>query len=39
MNATNRRNQELVNWSADYSREVPVYGLPIVPAFGLRGAW
>ena len=39
MNATDRRNQELVNWTADFGREVPVYGLPIVPAFGLRGEW
>ena len=37
MNATDRRNQELVNWTADFGQEVPVYGLPIVPAFGLRG--
>jgi hypothetical protein len=39
LNATNRRNQELVNWTADYTEEVPVYGLPIIPAFGVRGEW
>ncbi len=39
MNATNHKNQEMVNWNADYSAEVPVYGLPIIPAFGLRGSW
>ena len=38
-NATNRRNVELVNWSSDYSDEIPVYGLPVLPAFGLKGAW
>jgi len=38
-NTTNRKNVELMNWSTDWSTEVPVYGLPIVPAFGLRGAW
>ncbi len=39
MNATNRRNLEMVTPSADYSQEIPVYGLPIIPAFGLRGEW
>ena len=38
-NATNRRNVELVNWSSDFSDEIPVYGLPVLPAFGLKGAW
>lgn len=39
MNATNRRNLEMVTPSADYTQEIPVYGLPIIPAFGVRGAW
>ncbi|MFT4979213.1 MAG: hypothetical protein ACI8S6_005123, partial [Myxococcota bacterium] len=38
-NATNRRNVELINWSRDWSEELRVYGLPIIPAFGLKGAW
>ena len=38
-NATNRRNVELMTFSYDYSEELPVYGLPILPAFGLKGAW
>ncbi|MEC8423191.1 MAG: TonB-dependent receptor, partial [Myxococcota bacterium] len=39
MNATNRRNLEMRTPSADYTRELPVYGLPMIPAFGLRGSW
>jgi hypothetical protein len=39
MNATNARNVELLTWSGDYSDELPVYGLPILPAFGLRAGW
>ena len=38
-NATNRRNVELLNFSPDFATEIPVYGLPILPTFGLRGAW
>ena len=39
LNATNRPNVEMVNYNFDYTAEVPVYGLPIFPAFGLRGDW
>ena len=39
MNATNRRNLEMVTPSVDYTEELPVYGLPIIPAFGVKGAW
>lgn len=39
LNATNRRNVELINFSYDYSEEIRVFGLPIIPAFGLRGEW
>ena len=38
-NATNRRNVEMISWSFDYADELPIYGLPIIPAFGLRGEW
>ncbi|MCB9780917.1 MAG: TonB-dependent receptor [Alphaproteobacteria bacterium] len=38
-NITNRRNVELLNFSPDYSLEIPVYGLPILPAFGLEAQW
>lgn len=38
-NATNRANPELMNWNYDYSEETPVNGLPLLPAFGLRGEW
>lgn len=38
-NLTNRRNVELLNFSPDFATEIPVYGLPILPTFGLRGAW
>ena len=38
-NATNRRNVEMINWSYDWDEELPIYGLPIIPAFGVRGEW
>jgi TonB family protein len=38
-NATNRANVELIGWSEDYSEERPITGLPLVPAFGVRGEW
>jgi hypothetical protein len=38
-NVTNQRNVELMNWSWDYDAEQGIAGLPIVPAFGLRGDW
>lgn len=38
-NATNRRNVEIPGWSADFSRFEPVVGLPVLPAFGLKGEW
>ena len=38
-NTTNRRNVELVNYSYDWSEELYVYSLPILPAFGVRGEW
>jgi hypothetical protein len=37
-NATNRVNEEVMTWTGDH-REVPVVGLPILPAFGVKGAW
>jgi TonB family protein len=39
MNATNRKNLEMVTPSVDYSEELPVYGLPIIPALGVKGEW
>jgi len=39
LNATNRRNVELINYSFDWDQEIQVFGLPIVPIFGLRGEW
>lgn len=39
LNATNRQNVEMLNYTEDYTEEVFVYGLPIFPAFGLRGDW
>ena len=38
-NATNRRNVEMISWSYDWIDEIPIYGLPIIPAFGVRGEW
>lgn len=36
-NATNRRNQELLIYSYNYSQSQAVQGLPILPTFGLKG--
>lgn len=38
-NATNRNNPEVMGWTEDFEQEAPISGLPIVPAFGLRGEW
>lgn len=38
-NVTSRRNVEVIAWEPDYSAEAPITGLPIIPAFGLRGQW
>ncbi len=38
-NVFNTQNPEVMSWSNDYSEETPINGLPIVPAFGLRGEW
>ena len=38
-NVTNQRNVEVPGYSNDYRREEPVYGLPVLPAFGVRGKW
>jgi hypothetical protein len=38
-NATNAQNPEVMSWTYDYSEEDPISGLPIIPAFGLRGDW
>lgn len=38
-NVFNTQNPEVMSWSNDYSEETPITGLPIVPAFGLRGEW
>lgn len=38
-NAFNVQNPEVMVWSADYSEETPINGLPIIPAFGVRGDW
>lgn len=38
-NATNRANAEIVGYTNDFYEEAPVNGLPIIPAFGLRGEW
>ncbi len=38
-NATNRQNPEVVSYSDDYAEQEPIMGLPIIPAFGLKGAW
>ncbi|MEZ4315885.1 MAG: TonB-dependent receptor [Myxococcota bacterium] len=38
-NATNRQNVDVIGWTDDYSEEDPIAGLPLVPAFGLKGAW
>ena len=38
-NAFNVQNPEVMSWTYDYSEEDPISGLPVVPAFGLRGEW
>jgi TonB family protein len=36
-NATNAKNEESTKWSYDYRTRGAIYGLPILPALGLRG--
>jgi hypothetical protein len=36
-NAFNVKNPEVMSWTYDYSEEAPISGLPIIPAFGIRG--
>lgn len=38
-NAFNVQNPEVMAWTYDFSEEDPISGLPIVPAFGVRGEW
>lgn len=38
-NALNAQTPEVMSWNYDYSEETPIAGLPIIPAFGLRGEW
>ncbi len=38
-NATNRKNVELINWNRDYTEEIAVYGLPVLPTLGIKGTW
>jgi len=38
-NATNAQNIEAIGWTFDFSEEQPTTGLPVLPAFGLRGEW
>jgi TonB family protein len=38
-NITNYRNVEIPQWSEDYSRLQPVYGLPAFPAIGVKVTW
>lgn len=38
-NAFNVQNPEVMSWNWDYSAEDPITGLPIIPAFGVRGEW
>lgn len=38
-NALNVTNPEVMSWTWDYGDEAPIEGLPIIPAFGLRGEW
>ncbi|TVQ90621.1 MAG: TonB family protein [Deltaproteobacteria bacterium] len=38
-NATNNQNVEVISWTYDFRREDPIVGLPILPAFGIRGDW
>ena len=38
-NATNNSNVEVMSYNFDYSKETPITGLPIFPAFGFQGEW
>ena len=38
-NITNYKNVEIPDWSEDYSRLQPVYGLPTFPAIGVKVTW
>lgn len=38
-NVTNQQNVDIISWSEDFSEEEPITGLPILPAFGFKGAW
>jgi len=38
-NVTNQRNVEVPGYSDDFRREEPVTGLPVLPAFGVKGKW
>ena len=38
-NATNAQNVEVMSWNFDFSEEDPVTSIPVVPAFGVKGAW
>lgn len=38
-NVTNNTNPEVIGYTYDYAAEDPIAGLPILPAFGLKGAW
>jgi TonB family protein len=38
-NATSRANVDVMGWTDDFEEEAPIAGLPIVPAFGIRGEW
>jgi len=38
-NVTNNQNPEIMGYTYDYSAQDPISGLPILPAFGLKGAW
>lgn len=38
-NALDAQIPEVMSWSYDYGAEEPISGLPIIPAFGLRGEW
>ena len=38
-NATNRRNVEMVTWTRDYTQELQVWSLPLLPVFGLEATW
>ena len=38
-NTTNQSNTELMAYTYDYADEQPINGLPIFPAFGLKGEW